>query len=281
MRLNAINSILVATLSLCFVSGARHFAGASPPQSKDQRDARVKSNADGAAARPFKKLFWGKATAGKDGTLYLHVLVWPNGSDLIVPVSNKVVSASVPANEKIELSWTNQADGVHIKGLPVKPIDPRDPIVAIKLDGPAQVLATAPKQEADGSLALLAADCDVHATNAKLEKKGERPYNIGYWTNVKDTVSWDVTIDKPGTFSVDLEYSLGGTPPGSEISIEFGKEKSLAVKFAPGKDFLDFKTMKVGEIELPAGAMTVTVRPVKKSGVAVMDLRRIDLKLVK
>jgi len=240
--------------------------------------AEVKS--DVGAGGPFKKLFWGKATEGKDGSLDLHVIVWPNGSDLIVPVSNKLEWAKVPADEKIVLTWTNEADGVHIKGLPMKPTDPRDPVVAIKLDGPAQVLATGPKQQADGSLILLAADCVVHATNAKLEKKGDRPYNIGYWTNVKDTVSWDVTIEKGGTFTVDLEYSLGGKPPGSEISTEFGKEKSLPVKFAPGKDFLDFKTMNCGQIELPAGAMTVTVRPVKKSGVAVMDLRRIEMKTV-
>ena len=44
-----------------------------------------------------------------------------------------------------------------------------------------------------------------------------------------------------------------------------------------GKDFLDFKTVDIGKVELPAGAMTVTVRPLKKPGVAVMDLRRIEL----
>jgi hypothetical protein len=231
--------------------------------------------ADGAA--PIKKLFWGKSTEGKDGAIDLHVSVWPNGSDLIVPVSNKLLSAKFQPNDKLELTWSNEPDGVHLKGLPAKSPG-RDPVVSIKLEGPAQIVDTTPKQSADGMLALLAQDCDVHATNAKLEKKGERPYNIGYWTNVKDTVSWDVTIDKAGKFSVELEYSLGGTPPGSEISIDFGKEKNLPVKFAPGKDFLDFKTMTCGEIELPAGAMTITVRPIKKSGVAVMDLRRIELK---
>lgn len=240
----------------------------------------VVSNSAEETSGPIKKLFWGKATAGGDGAILLHVMVWPNGSDLILPVSNKVTWAKVPADEKILLTWTNEADGVHFKGLPAKPIG-RDPVVAVKLEGPAQLIDTRPRQQADGSLVLLAQDCDVHATNAKLEKKGERPYNIGYWTNVKDTVSWDVTIEKGGKFSVDLEYSLGGKPPGSEISIEFGNEKSLPVKFEPGKDFLDFKTMNCGEVELPVGAMTITVRPVKKSGVAVMDLRRIEMKLVK
>jgi hypothetical protein len=252
------------------VAGALAFSGAGAEN----------ADAGKGEAGPFKKLFWGKAKANEDGSFDLHVLVWPNGSDLILPVSNKVAWVKVPGDEKIALTWTNEADGVHIKGLRAKPINPRDPVVVVKLEGAVELVDTRPKQRADGSISLLAADCDVHATNAKLEKKGDRPYNIGYWTNVKDTVSWDVTIEKGGKFTVDLEYSLGGKPPGSEISIEFGKEKSLPVSFAPGKDFLDFKTMKVGEIELPAGAMTITVRPVKKSGVAVMDLRGIELKRV-
>jgi hypothetical protein len=240
----------------------------------------VTSAAEKAPADSSIKLFWGKATAGEEGAFALHVAVWPNGSDLILPVSNKLLSAKVPSDEKIQLTWTSETDGVHIKGLPVKPIKPRDPVVEVKMDGPVHWLDTTPKQQPDGSVALLAQNGDIHATNAKLEKKGDRPYNIGYWTNVKDTVSWEMTIDKPGKFSVELEYSLGGKPPGSEISLEFGTEKHLPVKFEPGKDFLDFKTMKCGEIELPAGKMTVTLRPVKKSGIAVMDLRRIDLKPV-
>ena len=46
------------------------------------------------------------------------------------------------------------------------------------------------RQAGDGALTLLAGDADVHAANARLEKKGSNPYNIGYWTNVNDTVSW-------------------------------------------------------------------------------------------
>ena len=34
----------------------------------------------------------------------------------------------------------------------------------------------------------------------------------------------------------------------------------------------------VGQIELGAGAVTITVKPTKKPGLAVMDLRRIELK---
>jgi alpha-L-fucosidase len=134
------------------------------------------------------------------------------------------------------------------------------------------------RQAGDGTLSLFAADADVHAANAKLEKKGSNPYNIGYWTNANDTVSWDATVDKPGAFSVDLEYSLAPNSKGAEISIDFGNSKSIPVKLEAGKDFLDFKTVNVGQVELGAGPVSITVKPTKKPGLAVMDLRRIELK---
>jgi alpha-L-fucosidase len=235
----------------------------------------------GATASPFTKLYWGRATTGHDGTLYLHIFVWPNGGDLDIPLANATASVQPLYKPDAQPSIARKENAIAITGLPASPPDPFDPVIALKLDGPPKPIAPTLRQNADGGLSLLAIECDVHATNAKLEKKGDHPYNIGYWTNIKDTVSWDATIDKPGHFAVDLEYSLGGPQPGSEINIEFGKIKTLPVKLAAGKDFLDFHTINIGDVDLPAGPITVTVRPVKKTGVAVMDLRRIELKPVK
>lgn len=235
----------------------------------------------GATASPFKKLYWGKATSGKDGTFYLHAFVWPNGSDLVVPLANTTASVRPLFPVTTMPAIGRGGDGLLVYHLPATPPDPFDPVIALRLEGPPQPIISSIRQRDDGALTLLAQDCDVHATNAKLEKKGDRPYNIGYWTNPSDTISWDTTIDKPGKFTVDLEYSLGGPPPGSEINIEFGNAKAIPVKLTPGRDFLDFRTISLGEIDLPAGPITVTVRPVKKTGVAVMDLRQIQLKPVK
>jgi alpha-L-fucosidase len=244
----------------------------------------MKTNAQSihaATASPFKKLYWGKATTGQDQTLYLHAFVWPNGQDLIVPLTNKVTNAKLLPSENTNLITSHEEGGLHIKNLPATPPDPLDTVIAIKLEGPPQPLDQSIKQSQDGTLTLLATDCEVHATNAKLEKKGDRPYNIGYWTNVNDHLTWDTTITHPGRFTITLEYSLGSPPPGSEITLEFGNAKSITIKLDPTKDFLDFKTIPAGEIDLPKGPITITLRPTKKTGVAVMDLRRIDLKPAK
>jgi len=232
-----------------------------------------------ANASPFRKLYWGRATTGHDGTLYLHVFVWPNGGDLDVPLANPTASVQplYPSAEQPGIS--RKPDSLAITNLPPTSPDPLDPVLALKLDGPPQPIVTTIKQKDDGALSLLAIDADVHATNAKLEKKGDHPYNIGYWTNTKDTVSWDTTITHPGKFTVTLEYSLGSPPPGSDIQLEFGPNtKPLPIHLDPTKDFLDFKTLPAGEITLPPGPVTITLRPTKKTGVAVMDLRQITLK---
>ena len=43
-----------------------------------------------AKPSPFKKWPWGRATLSSDAkALYLHVFVWPNGDDLIVPLFSR------------------------------------------------------------------------------------------------------------------------------------------------------------------------------------------------
>jgi alpha-L-fucosidase len=232
----------------------------------------------GANAGPFKRLPWGRATTGADGTLYLHVFVWPNGGDLVVPLENKVSSAKLLATGA-DVQAANESDGVHLKGLPATSPDPLVPVIATKVDGAVRPIPSPGlRQRPDGGLTLLATDADVHGSNTRLEKKGQNPENIGYWTSAKDTVTWDATLQQGGSFAVQLEYSLAPNSAGSVIAIEFGNDKRLEVPLQAGKDFLDFRTAEVGHIDLPAGEVHVTVRPVKKPGLAVMDLRRIELK---
>jgi hypothetical protein len=193
-----------------------------------------------------------------------------------VPIRNKVTRAYLLAGN-VELKTSVNDDGVMLLGLPEKAPDAIDTVIVLEIEGAADVIEQRIKQAADGTLTILAIDADIQGHRAKIEKKGANPWNIGYWTDAKDIAVWQATIDRPGKFSVDLEYSLAPNSKGSEIAIEFGGKK-IAVQLDAGKDFLDFKTVTVGEIELPAGPVTVTVRPVKKPGLAVMDLRQIVLK---
>jgi hypothetical protein len=135
------------------------------------------------------------------------------------------------------------------------------------------------KQSPDGTVRLLAIDAQVVGQRARIEKKGDNPHNIGYWTNVNDKAVWQAVIDTPGKYSVDVEFSLDKRAEGAQYVIEFnGKDKAIHVSPEVTGTWMDFKATRVGEVELAKGAVTVTVRGEKKPGQAVLDLRGITLK---
>jgi hypothetical protein len=133
------------------------------------------------------------------------------------------------------------------------------------------------KQSPDGTLKLLAIDAQVVGQRARIEKKGTNPHNIGYWTNVNDKAVWHAVIDTPGKYAVDVEFSLDKKAEGAQYVIEFN-DKAIHVSPEVTGTWMEFKTVRVGEVELAKGAVTVTVRGEKKPGQAVLDLRGITLK---
>ena len=119
-----------------------------------------------------------------------------------------------------------KADGLHLTG-----IFPRAPPggtgaggdrLSFGAAGP-KVTDNAVRQAADGSLALLATTCEVHATNANSRRRGTARTTSGTGRNVKDYLTWDATIEKGGTFDVAHGVFAGREPAPAEIEIEFGK----------------------------------------------------------
>lgn len=132
-------------------------------------------------------------------------------------------------------------------------------------------------QKPDGSIELLAIDATVQGKRARVEKKGENPHNIGYWTDAADTAHWTFDLAKPGKYDVEVEYSLDRRSEGSEYALEFGPQK-IDVKPKATGTWLDFTKTNVGTIELASpGTLKLTVRPMKKPGQAVLDLRAVRL----
>lgn len=160
-------------------------------------------------------------------------------------------------------------------------------VIALLLASPlhAQDAATAKpkvvKQNADGSIELLAIDSNVEGKRARIEKKGDNPHNIGYWTDPADTASWQFDLARPGTYDVEVEYSLDRRSEGSEYALEFGARK-IDVKPKVTGTWLDFTRAKVGTAEFSSsGPVKLIVRPIRKPGQAVLDLRAVRLTPVK
>ena len=230
-------------------------------------------------ASPLRKLPYGACT-WRGRSLYVHVFDWPKDRSLVVPVLNKPQKVYLLADERTPLETGADDVGRLRITVPEKSPDPIAAVIVLELEGDPLVVTSGKliAPSADGSLTLLAIDAEVIARRAKLERKGQNPHNIGYWTDVRDYVQWGVILDKPGRYEVGLEYSAAPNSGGSRFAVDV-LNGSIESKIEPTTSFLDFKTITLGTVEVTKpGAGLVVVRPLTKPGVAVMDLRRVVLR---
>jgi arylsulfatase A len=101
---------------------------------------------------------------------------------------------------------------------------------------------------------------------------------LGFWTNKDDFATFDFTVEKPGTFTVEVLQGCGAKSGGAEVELAVGDEKlAFTVKDTGG--FQNFEARDVGTLKIEkAGRHTLTVKAKTKPGVAVMDLRQVVLK---
>ncbi len=127
---------------------------------------------------------------------------------------------------------------------------------------------------ATGDIRLQAKDAKVHGTNARYEPQTYKN-TIGYWSKAEDWVSWDFAVATAGRYEV--EVLQGCKDGGSEVAIEIGG-KTLNFTVTGTGHFQQFIQKTIGTVELSAGPQTLALKPQKKQGAAVMDLRRVVLR---
>jgi hypothetical protein len=141
----------------------------------------------------------------------------------------------------------------------------------------AMVLTPAPEgkpivQDPDQSITLHGRDSTVHGKTLRWEYRPDKN-TLGYWGNEKDWVSWDFEVKKAAKFIVFVMHGSGG---GSEIEITVGEQKlNWTTKNTGG--YHTFTFLEAGTLSLEAGKFTLNLKPTKKVGGAVMDLRQIVL----
>jgi hypothetical protein len=131
---------------------------------------------------------------------------------------------------------------------------------------------------ADGTLLLHARDVSVHGTTVRYEPAPNKN-TVGYWSKKDDWISWDFQIERPGKYIVTILQGCGSGSGGSEVQFAVG-DQQLKVTVQDTGGFQNFVARTIGTIELPAGKLELTVKPITKPGQAVMDLRSITLKPV-
>jgi len=134
-----------------------------------------------------------------------------------------------------------------------------------------------PHENAGGSIALHARDAEVHGAQLRYEPI-PRKNTLGFWVRAEDWASWEFETARPGRFEVELLHGCGNGSGGSEVKVAVAdQELVFTVKETGG--FQNFVRRSIGQIDLSkSGRYSISVRPIRKPGLAVMDLREITLK---
>jgi alpha-L-fucosidase len=228
----------------------------------------------GTHASPFKKLPWGRCTvktAGDDTILYLHVLEWPTDGKLTVPgLANPVKSAELLAGgAKLTIA---KSDNGPVLVLPATAPDAICSTIKMIIQGKPEVAVLPVSADKDGVIRLLPGDAVFEGDAVKVQYQGSEA-SIGFWTQPKDTVTWNLCAENNGKYLVQVESSA--TDEGSVLLIQGIGKLAYSVPKTAGYDA--FQTTKVGEVSLTKDAkLVLTLRPVV-DGWHPVNVRKVEL----
>jgi len=131
-------------------------------------------------------------------------------------------------------------------------------------------------QAADGSVMLAARSAEVHGVMLRFEPLPHKN-TLGYWIRADDWASWEFQITKPGNFRLEILQGCGTGSGGSEVDFRLAAQ-TIAVTVEETGGFQKFVRRDIGTLKIDKpGRYTLEVRPRKKPGPAVMDLREVRL----
>jgi predicted secreted protein len=220
-----------------------------------------------------------RPTAGKD---WLDMRVGNAGEVTIDKPGNLQVSA-VPVSKPGAFMINLFSIGLLPVETPTQALDIRDKPI---------------KQLADGSIKLAAADAEIDGETIRLEG-GEEKY-LAWRSRADSLIKWPVKIDKPGTFRIEVTYSLARST--STDQVQFGDEEQKITATLPpapsdrskvsatvaGQTFVatlragsgwdDFKTEKLGSVTVSQGGnCEVIFSSPEPLGTLVMHLQSVSL----
>lgn len=117
------------------------------------------------------------------------------------------------------------------------------------------------------------------------------------WTKKEDSMVWILDVHTAGRYAVSVDYTCKAPDAGSTIELGF-QDAKLRAKITPAWDpplytnqdtlprpdgeshMKDFRTLSLGEMILPAGQGSLTLRALEIPGQSVMDVRRLTFTLL-
>ena len=160
--------------------------------------------------------------------------------------------------------------------------NPASPNVVLEFDSyPATLDEARPtKQAGDGTLTLRCSQGRTVGEKLRFEPQPHKN-TIGYWAVASDSVSWPVTISKPGQFNVGLLQGAGERGGGvARISLLYDGQTvdSLEYPVAVTGHFQNFVWKHAGTLSAAVpGDYSIKIEAAKIDDIALMDVRQVHL----
>ena len=223
----------------------------------------------------------GPAEPGSPHPIYLYVFDWHASGKLIVYGLTGGVKKAYLLSDPNRTALPSATQGYStVYTVPKEPPDPLATVVVLEMADKPATMALWQKPGDDGRLVLHARDAIVHGRTLRYEPEPHKD-TLGYWSNPSDWVEWDFEVPAAGTYAVQILQGCGKGSGGSKVAFAAGGQ-TLTVTVQDTGHFQNFVTRDIGQIRLEkAGRHTLTVKPMDRPGVAVMDLRSVTLTPVK
>ncbi len=125
----------------------------------------------------------------------------------------------------------------------------------------------------DGSIRCFAIHARVYGPTLVFEEKLR---NLGFWGSIEDHAIWSLEVPKAGTYRVSFEYACPESTAGNHWKIAVGQSELTGAVESTGS-WDTYRSVTVGNIELPAGAAELVFRSDGKINGHLLDLRSIRL----
>jgi hypothetical protein len=162
----------------------------------------------------------------------------------------------------------------------LKPADAAALVAYIRLNVPLPAMKKFPGNEprvvapiANGKFTLTPFEAEIYGPTIVIEDKYR---NLGWWSSADDVVVWTIDVPKPGKYSVGWTYACEPSAAGSRVVVE-AAGKSLTHRVDKTASWDDYRAQQLGELELPAGQVRVTMKPASRPLPALADVKTLIL----
>lgn len=220
---------------------------------------------------------WG-VTTRKGNKLYLHVFQWPQDGKLMVGgLTSAIGKAYLLTDPNKQLTYWRTKDNDVLLQVRQRAVDSINSVIVVELkqdikaDSIRYVSANIPVTR------LLAFDARQHGTGFAFGDGKKDRYYVEGWKTKEQYLSWQTRISAPARFRLVARY-LADEKSGGSFQAALNGQK-IDKRVLNGNSPAKVVVQELGEITLPAGVHSLSLKPLAITGQELMKL--LELQMIK